>query len=325
MSEWQTVEVEKTRETAKTMRRLTLKSFLSPGDIIMMTAAVRDLHLAFPGQFQTDVRTVVPALWENNPYITPLSEDDEDVEFIEMEYPLIHDCNRRPYHFVHGYAQFLERSLGLSIPVTQFEGDIHLADIEKTWMSQVEETGFTGNFWIIVAGGKYDYTAKWWDPTCYQKVVDHFLGRIQFVQCGEKDHWHLLSYWKRDSSGNWEEDNSNPSYNSPVFTGTGNGTIAVTLLANAVTEGFTAEYDEANWRWTLTGTSGDSGSDEWENPSMENQWSITLGSKIKVVITQGSTAFEDGDKFVFSVFKSSAAGGKKNEIAEGLINVADGP
>jgi len=58
-------------------------------------------------------------------------------------------------------------------------------------MSQVEESGFKGRFWIIMAGGKYDYTAKWWSPDSYQKVVDHFAGRIQFVQCGEQEHWHL--------------------------------------------------------------------------------------------------------------------------------------
>lgn len=42
----------------------------------------------------------------------------------------------------------------------------------------------------IVAGGKYDFTAKWWNPACYQQVVDHFRGKIAFVQCGEAGHWH---------------------------------------------------------------------------------------------------------------------------------------
>ena len=41
-----------------------------------------------------------------------------------------------------------------------------------------------------MAGGKYDFTAKWWNPSWYQAVVDHFRGRIQFVQCGEEHHWH---------------------------------------------------------------------------------------------------------------------------------------
>ena len=41
-----------------------------------------------------------------------------------------------------------------------------------------------------MAAGKYDFTAKWWDPARFQEVVDHFAGRIQFVQCGEAGHWH---------------------------------------------------------------------------------------------------------------------------------------
>ena len=40
-----------------TSRRLILKSFQSPGDVLMLTAAIRDLHVAAPGQFLTDVRT----------------------------------------------------------------------------------------------------------------------------------------------------------------------------------------------------------------------------------------------------------------------------
>ena len=46
----------------------------------MLTAAVRDLHLCYPNQFLTDVRTSCPELWENNPYITTLDEKDPDVQ-----------------------------------------------------------------------------------------------------------------------------------------------------------------------------------------------------------------------------------------------------
>lgn len=156
----------------------------------MMTAAVRDLHQACPGRFLTDVRTTAPEIWENNPHVTTLDENDPDVRTIKMQYPLIHECNARPYHFIHGYVQFLEERLGVRIPVTRFHGDVHLADREKRWMSQVEELGFRGDFWIVMAGGKYDFTAKWWDPAAYQAAIDHFRGRLQFVQCGEKNHWH---------------------------------------------------------------------------------------------------------------------------------------
>jgi ADP-heptose:LPS heptosyltransferase len=171
-------------------RRLILKCSLSPGDIVVMTAAVRDLQRAYPGRFLVDVRTTGPEIWENNPHLTPLRGDDPDVRRIDMHYPLIHHSNQRPYHFIHSYVKYLEEQLGLAIPLTEFKGDVHISDAEKGWISRVEETGFRGHFWIVIAGGKYDFTAKWWDPARAQAVVDHFRGRILFVQCGEVDHWH---------------------------------------------------------------------------------------------------------------------------------------
>lgn len=156
----------------------------------MLTATVRDLHKAYPHQFQTDVRSSADDLWKHNPYITPLREADAGVEVLDMHYPLIHESNTRPLHFIHGYPDFLERRLSLRIPVTRFSGDIHLTDSEKS--SPPDHLGIPEGqrFWIIVAGGKYDFTAKWWNPASYQAVVDHFRGKIQFVQCGEAGHWH---------------------------------------------------------------------------------------------------------------------------------------
>jgi len=107
-----------------------------------------------------------------------------------MHYPLIHQSNQRPYHFIHGYPLYLEDQLGLRIPVTKFHGDIHLTDDEKQRPAVCDELNIPERFWIIVAGGKFDFTTKWWNPQSYQSVVDHFRDRIHFVQCGEKDHWH---------------------------------------------------------------------------------------------------------------------------------------
>jgi ADP-heptose:LPS heptosyltransferase len=156
----------------------------------MLTAAMRDLHLAHPGGFQTDVRTSADALWTNNPYLTRLQEAHPGVEVLDMHYPLIHQSNQRPYHFLHGYVQYLEERLQLRIPLTRFQGDIHLAPEEKQVPLNGQAAELSNNFWIIIAGGKYDFTAKWWDPQAYQQVVDHFRDKIQFVQCGEAGHWH---------------------------------------------------------------------------------------------------------------------------------------
>jgi ADP-heptose:LPS heptosyltransferase len=87
--------------------------------------------------------------------------------------------------------EFLNEALGLDIRPTAFKGDIHISALEKTWFSQVEEiTGEPTPFWIVAAGGKRDFTIKWWDARRYQQVVDHFRGRVQFVQVGERGHWH---------------------------------------------------------------------------------------------------------------------------------------
>jgi len=148
------------------MEGMILRSFQSPGDVVMLTAAIRDLHNAHPDRFQTDVRTSADAVWENNPYLTPLHESDDGVQVIDMHYPLVHQSNQRPYHFIHGYTQFLEQQLDLRIPVTRFAGDIHLSEAEKA-EPLASDLSIPDRFWVIVAGGKYDFTAKWWNPASY--------------------------------------------------------------------------------------------------------------------------------------------------------------
>jgi hypothetical protein len=168
--------------------RLILRSFQSPGDIVMLTAALRGLHAAALGRFFTDVRTSASAPWENNPYLTRLCETGTGVRVLDTHDPLIHQSNQRPYHFLHGYLQFLEQQLGLRIPVTAFHGDIHLAEAERDRLPAWGAAGVPERFWIVIAGGKYDFTARWWNPASFQAVVEHFHGRLCFVQCGEAGH-----------------------------------------------------------------------------------------------------------------------------------------
>jgi ADP-heptose:LPS heptosyltransferase len=173
------------------MRKLILSNFQSPGDLVMLTAAVRDLHLRYPGRFVTDIRSPCPQLWEHNPYLTPIAHEESGVQVIECEYPLIHRSNYEPWHFLHGFLDHLNRKLDLKIELTAFKGDIHLSPIEKGWISQVQEiTALQVPFWIVNAGGKRDYTIKWWDHSRYQSVIDRFRGRILFVQVGESHHHH---------------------------------------------------------------------------------------------------------------------------------------
>ena len=173
------------------MKKLILKCPYSFGDIVMLTATLRDLHKKYPRQFLTDVRDSYSEVWEHNPYITPLDENDPGVRVLKCHYPLINRSNRLPYHCLHGFRLFLNESLGLAIEPTEFKGDIHISNEEKSWYSQVQElTGQDTPYWIVAAGGKYDVTIKWWETERYQEVVDYFRGKIQFVQVGEHGHHH---------------------------------------------------------------------------------------------------------------------------------------
>ena len=122
---------------------LLLRCPLPPGDVLMLTAAVRDLHRAHPGVYRTAVETSCPALWENNPLVASTAPPWKADRVIDCEYPLIHESNRRPFHFLHGYVQDLERKLGVTIPVGPFRGDVYLSEDEKRGPSPVAETGHT--------------------------------------------------------------------------------------------------------------------------------------------------------------------------------------
>jgi len=173
------------------MKRWILRLFLSAGDVLMLTAAVRDLHRACPGQFLTDVRTAFPQLWENNPYISPLADEDPGVESIQCHYPLIQQSNSVSYHFIHGFTEFLTERAGSQIRPTAFKGDIHLSAGERAAPSRIAAlSGLDLPYWIIVAGGKYDYTIKWWHFRRFQQVVDRLRDKVLFAQVGESGHYH---------------------------------------------------------------------------------------------------------------------------------------
>lgn len=168
-----------------------LRNSQAPGDVVMLTALVRDLHRSYPGRFLTDVRTPYPELWKNNPHLADLDEDDPATTAIDCEYPLVDSSNQSPGHFLHGFIDDLNCKLGLSVRLSRFAGDLHLDDSDRAWPECLTGTLAEGEpFWVVLSGGKYDFTTKWWDPDRVQAVVDHFCSRIRFVQVGHARHHH---------------------------------------------------------------------------------------------------------------------------------------
>ena len=70
--------------------KIFIKQTQSPGDIIMLTAAIRDLKNSHP-YLKLNVRCCAPELWRNNPHLSrEVSENNAD-RVIDLKYPLIND------------------------------------------------------------------------------------------------------------------------------------------------------------------------------------------------------------------------------------------
>jgi ADP-heptose:LPS heptosyltransferase len=164
---------------------LLLKCSYALGDVVVLTGAVRDLHRAYPGEFQVHVQTSCQPLWWYNPHVRPPNGADSEAQIIDCNCPLISASNRLPAHVLHGCTDFLAAKLGITLAPLEFHGDIHLSKSELKAPSPVTKyLGRAVPYWLILGGGKSDLTIKWWSHERYQAVVDHFRGHILFVQLG---------------------------------------------------------------------------------------------------------------------------------------------
>jgi len=173
-------------------RKIILKQTQSPGDVLTFTRALGDFKLSYP-EWDIDVRTACPEIFENNPHITPLNPLDQDVETFEIGYPEIHKSGWSGKHFSDAFRIDIEKQLGIQITKTGFRPELWISDTEKSWINQVEvEFGWKGPFWILNAGQKPDNDLKYYHK--WQEVVDllnfYFDGKVKVVQIGHKDHYH---------------------------------------------------------------------------------------------------------------------------------------
>ena len=174
------------------MHKLILRTGAPPGDVLALTGAVRDLHRSHPGLYATDVRTQVSGFWQNNPFLTPLMEHEQDVTVIDCRPSLGRKSATTSLHFLDEYRLYLQETLSTPLFSHRLGGDIHLSLAEKTTPAVIDRIIGKTNaaYWLIVCGGKRDATVKWWNLDQAQQVVDYFEGRLHFVQCGAAGSFH---------------------------------------------------------------------------------------------------------------------------------------
>jgi len=154
-----------------------------------MTGLVRDIHRAYPNQYEIMVDTHWTPVWWNNPHVVKLNRNltDPRPQLVEIawgkaitwdgmaEYP---NNERKPTHIVAWYHYDLQMKTGLKVPCTEPHGDLHLTPDER-------RRRIGGRYWVIVAGGKLDLTNKHWWVHRYQEVVNRLRPYgLRFVQVG---------------------------------------------------------------------------------------------------------------------------------------------
>lgn len=169
------------------MERIQIRCKYALGDVVVLTAAVRDLARSFPGRFRISVATGSADVWLHNPYVEQHASPGRII-----------DCNRLAVdrvgtgnHYIQACLEMLNERLGTNAQLSALKGDIHLSELEKSWYSEVWNLcGREIPYWLICPGGKFDLPIKWWDHQRYQRVVDALRGRVQFVQVGQWGNHH---------------------------------------------------------------------------------------------------------------------------------------
>lgn len=159
--------------------KLILSQHQCPGDILMLTAAVRDLKTTFP-DICIDIRTKYPYLWENNPYISKITE--QDVRIYPIGYKAPHQLPNNPdrEHFIYAFHRSLEQlfdiklNRGANFPDIWLNGEdkIPIIDSKKPLL-------------LINAGSKADFPIKQWPPGYFQEIADICSEKYTVVQIGE--------------------------------------------------------------------------------------------------------------------------------------------
>lgn len=147
----------------------------APGDLVVMSAFIRDLATQFGDRFTVDVETHHKEIWRNNPHITKASRKSAKYHTLTYGH-FLRTISQHPYHYLTSFYRNFQEITGIRVPVRFPYGDLHLSEEEK-------EPLVSGRYWVVLNGGKSDFTVKIWSYTRVQQVVDRLrdygIGCVQ--------------------------------------------------------------------------------------------------------------------------------------------------
>lgn len=170
------------------MQDLIIHNRWALGDTVCLSALVRDIHRAYPDTYRLHMsghyRNV---FWRNNPNCEVQTGKVTGMRYEPRYLDGIKAAGRgSKKHFLSWFHEDCQRQIGLTVPVTEPKGDIHLSKDEKA------NRIIPYRYWLVVAGGKMDMTAKVWLTSRYQGVVDTLAYHgVRCVQPGAEFNKHF--------------------------------------------------------------------------------------------------------------------------------------
>lgn len=165
---------------------LVFRNLYALGDTVCFSAFIRDLELAHPGRFRISVVGNFRSYWKHFPMVRAVDPQLRApvLDATYKEGAEAAHAGRYRHHFLTWFHHALGKRLKLAVPVTAPHGLICLpAGLARP---------VPGRYWVVVAGGKTDMTAKWWSFAHYQTVVDRLAAAgIACVQAGANFQIHV--------------------------------------------------------------------------------------------------------------------------------------
>jgi len=124
-------------------------------------------------------------LWENNPHVSVLSQ--KIYRSVKMCYGRMLNAARTNsrHHFITAWHENFADQTGIKVTPQLPKPDLHLSDKEK------KHPVVSGKYWLILSGGKSDFTTKHYVAARFQEVVHSLRGYgLQFVQAGNASDKH---------------------------------------------------------------------------------------------------------------------------------------
>lgn len=181
--------VGRTPATTGKLRAVKLLHKCAPGDITVLTALVRDLKLTYGDNLLVGIheKTHCQTLFHNNPHITPLSQLGKHKD-ISCDYGGMYRRQKtEAIHFLSAFHRNFTDQTGLPVSVRFPYPDLHLSEQERS------RPIVPGRYWLVISGGKFDFTIKVWATSYFQEVVSTLKSAfgIQCVQIGNTTGaWH---------------------------------------------------------------------------------------------------------------------------------------